>query len=410
MATIMESEAEKRPRMKKRKYVIEDVVMKNKNKIEPLLVNFANGQPLEGSELRGTLHRAAEYQGLNSTPNILTINTPYLGYAGSQPDAQMSGGVTMFLGILDPNTGRMRLVETSQYTVQPVVKDIAIHNTPRKATDANTYDEKQEAIAAAFGSKKAKQSVARKRQNKVEAETMSGAIDQAAAAAGDHSSAVDEYLEQQNETSLLTILPPCNRKANQIQDVYPLEDLAPDDFLAQLQEPAEALLCGQDLGPKSTLLFREMVENARHEGKYGNQLRLACIALLVKHLLEFLACRNTMLRDFEKGRIMEDCCKGVISWIMQEYTVKQGNFITKTKKDEDRAFCLSLILAFISSRYELSVSTLLQSMPINRDRLNLLMKVIGATYSSSTHSFVLKLPLAKYSQSFKKSKTSKKKK
>ena len=37
--TVMgsEEEAEKRPRLKKRKYMIEDVVMKKKNKIEPLL-------------------------------------------------------------------------------------------------------------------------------------------------------------------------------------------------------------------------------------------------------------------------------------------------------------------------------------------------------------------------------------
>ncbi|KAK8381158.1 hypothetical protein O3P69_008198 [Scylla paramamosain] len=403
-----EEETEKRPRMKKRKYIIEDVVMKKKKKIEPLLVNFANGQPLEGSELIGTLHRRTDKQEPHSVHNMLTIKTPFLNYAGGQTVAQMSGGVTTFLGILDPDTGRMRLMETSQYTVQPLVKDTTPSKTIKAVLDASTYDEKQEATAAAFGSKKAKQAVNRKRQNKVEAETMSGAIDQAASTAADHILNVEDYMEQQEETSLLTILPPCNRKANKIEDVYQLENLAPDDFLAQLQESAETLLCGQDLGPKNSLLFREMMENARHQGKYKNQLRLACLALLVKHLLAFIDLKDPMLKDFMKGRIMEDSCKGVISWIMQEYTVKQGNFISKTKRDEDRALCLSLILAFISSRYELSVSTLLQSVPVNRDRLNLLMRVIGATYSSATHSFVLKFPLAKYSQSLKKSKRQKK--
>ncbi|KAG0713004.1 DNA-directed RNA polymerase I subunit RPA49 [Chionoecetes opilio] len=402
-----EEDGERRPKMKKRKYVIEDVVMRTNNKIEPLLVNFANGQPLEGSELKGTLHRR-EKQGVNSTHKLLTIKTPFLGYAGSQTNAQMPVGMTMFLGILDSHTGKMRLIETSQYTVQPVLKDTAFHNASKGPDEVNTYDEKQEAIAASFGSKKAKQAVARRRQNRVETDTMSGAIDQAAAAAGDQALGVEEFMEQQEGTSLITILPPCDRKATTILDVYKLGELAPDDFLAQLQEQAEALLGGQDPGPTSTLLFREMVENARHEHKFGNQLRLACVALLVKHLVAFLDCKNPLLRDFGKGRIMTDCCNGVVAWIMQEYTLAQGNFITKTKKDEDRAFCLSLILAFISSRYELSVSTLLQSIPIKRDRLDLLMKVIGANYSTSSHSYVLKLPLAKYSQNFKKSKKPKK--
>ena len=85
--------------LKKVKYITVLTVLSNSP------VNFANSQPLEGSELRGTLHRGANKQGLLSTPNMLTINTPYLGYAGRQTVAQMSGGVTMFLGILDPDTG-----------------------------------------------------------------------------------------------------------------------------------------------------------------------------------------------------------------------------------------------------------------------------------------------------------------
>ena len=39
-------------------------------------------------------------------------------------------------------------------------------------------------------------------------------------------------------------------QAIRIQVVYQLENLAPDDFLAQLQESAEKLLSGQEIGPK----------------------------------------------------------------------------------------------------------------------------------------------------------------
>ena len=43
---------------------------------------------------------------------------------------------------------------------------------------------------------------------------MSGAIDQAAAAIADNNLNVEDYLEEQEETSLLGILPPCNRKVS----------------------------------------------------------------------------------------------------------------------------------------------------------------------------------------------------
>lgn len=398
-----EVEVEKGPKMKRRKYLVEDVVTKSANKIEPLLVDFANGQPLHGADLRGTLHRVSDKHGVHAKNSLLTVQTPILSYTGTETRTRQPGSVNTFLGLLDKATGRIRLVEASQYTVQPVIQKLASTVTGRGLPDTATYNEKQEAIAAAFGSRKAKQQVARRRQNQVEAETMSGAIDHAAAVAVDSSEAVGRHLEQQEETSLVGILPPCNREASRVEDVYCLQDLAPDDFLAHMEESATAILTAQqELDPKSTLLFREMVENAKHESKFGDQLRLCCVALLVNHLLAFLTCRGNLLRDFEKGHLMDGCCRRVAVWVVQEYTQKQGSLLTRTQKDEDRALCLLLILAFISNKYELPVSTLLQSVPIKKERLNLLMRVIGATYKATTHSFQLKLPLAKLTQNVKK--------
>lgn len=68
---------------------------------------------------------------------------------------------------LSPSPGRIRLVEASQYTVQPVIQKPSSTVTGRGRPDTATYSEKQEAIAFAFGSRKAKQEVARRRQNQV---------------------------------------------------------------------------------------------------------------------------------------------------------------------------------------------------------------------------------------------------
>lgn len=66
-----------------------------------------------------------------------------------------------------PPPGRIRLVQASQYTVQPVIQKSPSVVTGQGVPDSATYSEKQEAIAAAFGSRKAKQAVARRRQNQV---------------------------------------------------------------------------------------------------------------------------------------------------------------------------------------------------------------------------------------------------
>ncbi|KAG0712118.1 hypothetical protein GWK47_019160 [Chionoecetes opilio] len=192
----------------------------------------------------------------------------------------------------------MRLIETSQYTVQPVLKDTAFHNASKGPDEVNTYDEKQEAIAASFGSKKAKQAVARRRQNRVETDTMSGAIDQAAAAAGDQALGVEEFMEQQEGTSLITILPPVTGSCrSRLKHSWGARTQDPRKYTHILY--IHRLFYFQ----QEYSSFREMVENARHEHKFGNQLRLACVALLVKHLVAFLDCKNPLLRDFGKGRI-----------------------------------------------------------------------------------------------------------
>lgn len=61
----------------------------------------------------------------------------------------------------------MRLIEASQYTVQPVIRITDSQATDTENPESSTYNEKQEAIASAFGSKKAKQAMAKRRLNQV---------------------------------------------------------------------------------------------------------------------------------------------------------------------------------------------------------------------------------------------------
>ncbi|XP_042224040.1 DNA-directed RNA polymerase I subunit RPA49-like [Homarus americanus] len=393
-----------KPVLTKRKCVIEDVIMRNTRKVEPLFVTFANGQPVEGAHLSGTLHQNITRDRRHQHKRILEIETPGLNYDGTnfgKEVSSLSAKQSVFLGILNKATGKMRLIETSSYCVHPVLESTKTTKALlKKSSDLLTFAEKQEAITSAFGSKRAQQSVNRRKLYQVNAQNMSVAIDQATS-----SVTLDPtYLEvSQEDKTILAILPECNRKASRPEDVYQLESIAPDNFLAYMEDSARELLDGKDPDPKSTLLFKELLAVAKLEEDEENQVRLTCLALYVEYLVTFLNMKGRDIQHMKvKDKNLQGCPPMIKRHILDEYTHNHLNKRVRSSQNEDRAMCCAMVLSLIASKYQLSLSTLLSSLMVTRDKLNTLMKVVGATYVTAKNSYVLKIPLAKLAKPFKK--------
>lgn len=393
---LEETETHITPTIKKRKCLIGDVHLKQNAKAEPLLVSFSNGRVLDNADLNGTLYQNISTSKRRMRQRVFVVDTPKMRYAGK--NFGLTAGTTsresVFIGVLDKNTGKMELVETSSFLLHPVLEDIKSTNHHLKDTvHSLTLDEKQEQVATSFGTKKAKQYVNRRKQYQVNTEDMALAIDQAA-------SAVDlksEDLEQDGEEKdpLLSILPECDRDASNIEDVYKLEVIAPDCFLCNFEKTARHLLAGNDPDENCSLLFRELLASAKLEEEEEKQLRLTCVALYVETLLKFLR-----LKDRELKNALQDCAAKVRRHIFHKYTEMINQKRMRNREATDRAMVCLLILAFIANKYQLSVSALLQSINITRDRLEVVMRVIGASYMRYSNSYKLQLPLAKVAKQF----------
>ncbi|XP_071535361.1 DNA-directed RNA polymerase I subunit RPA49 isoform X1 [Panulirus ornatus] len=385
--------------LKKRKCIIEDVILKNNVKAEPLFVTFANGRPQESASLKGTLHWNTSHDRRRRHRRMFTVETPRLNYVGKNFGNETGTSFTnhtQFLGILDKATGKMRLMETSSFCAHPMLETASTTNYLfAKPHQSFTYDEKEEVITSAFGSKRAKQLVSHHKQYQVDAQNMSKAVNQAAESVSVKASELID--DSQEEESLVAILPECNREAGCPEDVYKLESIAPDSLLVYFEEFARNLLLeGKNHNPKWTSLCRELLARAKLEKDDENQVRLTCVALYVEYLLSFLRMKSRDLRYFRfNDNNMKGCPPKIKNHIMNEYTQHNHNQRFRTRQNEDSAFCCVLVMSLIANKYCLPVNTLLLSLGIPRDKLNLLMKVIGATYVAKSHSYELKIPLTK---------------
>ncbi|XP_063612583.1 DNA-directed RNA polymerase I subunit RPA49-like [Penaeus indicus] len=242
-----ETETPITPTLKKRKCLIGDVHLKQNAKAEPLLVSFSNGRVLDNADLNGTLYQNISTSKRRIRHRVFVVDTPKMRYAGKNfgLTAGMTSRESVFIGVLDKNTGKMELVETSSFLLHPVLEDIKSTNHHLKdSVHSLTFDEKQEQVVTSFGTKKAKQYVNRRKQYQVNTEDMALAIDQAASAVDLKSEDLEQGVEEKNP--LLSILPECDRDALSIEDVYKLEVIAPDYFLCNFEKTARHLLAGND--------------------------------------------------------------------------------------------------------------------------------------------------------------------
>ncbi|XP_066984808.1 DNA-directed RNA polymerase I subunit RPA49 isoform X1 [Macrobrachium rosenbergii] len=380
----------------KRKFVIESVERKAKSRAEPVLATFSNGKPRKSGNLKGILHQNNTANFRYQSQRLFTVETPWLNYIGknyndndSSPNHDL-----VFLGVLNKATGKMRLIETSSYTLQP---KISFEKDPTNPESEETYQEKVERITTLFGSKRAKKVMKQRQINQLNMEGMAGAIKEATADVTVEQD--DLMISADNECDYLTLLPESDREAKSPEEVYKLEWIAPDYFLANFEDIARKHIADKmEFDEMYSLLTRVMLSVAKLEADEENQVRLVCLALYVEYLVKLCLLKN---RDIWNRTVLEGCPHEVKQHILNQYTKGRGKGRTMSAEDKDRILCLILVLALIGLKFEVAANILVESLHIDIKRLHLLMRAIGASYVGENFSFKLRFPLTKIAKSYK---------
>ncbi|KAF7997136.1 hypothetical protein HCN44_005413 [Aphidius gifuensis] len=338
--------------------VIEEIIMDQK-KIQPIIVKFQNGEIEE--------EKAKKMQvGLFRDPNennktLLSMSNGKMVYKGYRPDQKKEQTYTM-LAIRNKNTGKVKLIQAERWLLGPVLDKEA--NTD-DALDKNRAIHLN-ALNKQFGSKKAKRRTEQYEKMQVNPED------------------VKEDLEKKIH------IPPCNRDATSVEEVYSAYDILPKDQLLILAAKHEEIV----------KLERK---NAFFVGTLANLMKLPADSKRNEKIaiLEFIysTCQWLCLPIKTPKKLLDELCPTspeIRSFIIKNYSVMSANGRTRPTTIRDKGFVHCLILGLMISDYTLNLELFatMISGKTGLKKLNELARIIGARSSKdNTLNIVLKLPL-----------------
>ncbi|XP_076058002.1 RNA polymerase I subunit E [Oratosquilla oratoria] len=376
---------------KKRTYKVADVIVKKKTRAEPVLMTFSNGSLEPGSGLTAKLHtnNSTEFR-RRQRQRLATLDTDKLNYFGKNfgIDEVTTVKEQTFIGIYDKDTCKMKLVEMSCFNMKPrIIVPSSKNPVLVNSEQTQTYMEKQEQFAEDFGTKKAKLKMDRVKLSKVNAEEMESAMSQAVKDV----TVAEKELDWAKGMKYEDVLPPCNREAEKVEEVYSMDDIVFASELEMLRKKADEVWEAEKLEEGYSDLFKYLLASAKAEEEEWIQTRLVCAALYVEFIIKVF---KMQYRKLHAVKLPLDGCPPRLQYkILDSYT--EGKDRVKSKVMRDKAVCHILVLLFLVNRFEIDGSVLMQSFPMLEQRkLNTLFKLVGATQSKESSLYKLQLPLS----------------
>ncbi|KYM99324.1 PREDICTED: uncharacterized protein LOC108776851 [Cyphomyrmex costatus] len=374
--------------MKLLKAVVEDVIVQS-NKIQPIIVNFQNGElkDEEAKEISCGLYREQK-----NNKTVLALSNGHIVYKGYRPDCKKES-IRTLLVLHNKRTGKARLFEMERWEVTPVLDK-------SEDEDNNSDIDKIMILNKQFGSKKVKRRTEQYEKLQVNVESVKEDLEKAVSSI--EIDRVDLSTQLSPDDCLNAVLPACNRNVSNVKDVYNVYDIIPKSKLETLYEHAMEVLKG-DMEGKGTF-FKRILKSIQSDPDNVNK-----VALLL--YMEMINAWFAMPMKIAKKRDVNVCSisEEVNQHIIDTYSVTSPNGRTRPNFMKDKGLIHSLILALTLSNFTLDLE-LFRVMLETRTSLKKLMdltKIIGAVSSKDDKKIVvLKVPLPPPASYVKKGKKS----
>ncbi|EFN84477.1 uncharacterized protein LOC105183234 [Harpegnathos saltator] len=362
--------------MKQFKAIIEDVKV-DTTKIQPIIVNFQNGE-LKDEEVKkiscGLFHDQREDQ------TVLALSDGQTVYKGYKPDpkTQMTRKMLVFHNKV---TGKVRLVEAELWDVSPVLQKPVIEE------NKNDVDDKIAMLNKQFGSKKVKRRTEQYEKLKVNVHSVKDQLEKTVS--NIEVNRVDLSTELPNEYITNTNLPSCNREATNVKDVYNIYDIIPKSKLETLYDQAMEILKGNiDGKPKFfTRILRTIQSDPDNVNKVAMLLYIEATSIWFA-----MPMKDAKKRDV----VVCQASKEVNTHIIDTYSVLSASGRLRPNTIKDKAIIHSLILALTILNYTLDLESfrLMLETRISLKKLLDLSKIIGAVPNKDDKKIItLKIPL-----------------
>ncbi|XP_071447338.1 DNA-directed RNA polymerase I subunit RPA49 [Hetaerina americana] len=359
-----------------RKGVVSEIILA-KDRLPPIIVDFQNGNvdPNEIGCLNVNVHKCER-----TNKRLVSVTSDGIGYKGVCKNPLLR----RFIAIRRKSTREVRLFEAAMCTLSPCLEQT-------KAVKLNLSDnEIRRALAKAYGTKA-------RRMNAVLAETLKLDADEVKEAAA-NVEITEERLEEASKMKVdpvYEVLPPHQREAKEIEEVYKLEDILVEEILHHFDEEVKRIMnCTPEELKENNLseffFSAWQVLQCKYDGMERKILSLKCL-LFVECLGHLLQTSAVNLR-----KVGYSTCyfsETLSDYILNLFTSKMVNGRSCSKAQQDKAICYVLVLCFLNFDYKVDITTLIKVTKSSVTRLTQLCRVIGARVDKQRIA-TLRLPLA----------------
>ncbi|XP_015176579.1 PREDICTED: DNA-directed RNA polymerase I subunit RPA49-like isoform X2 [Polistes dominula] len=356
-----------------------DEVISQPNQVKPIIVQFQNGQ-LADEETENI--SCGLFHDKQKDKKLLAVSCRQMVYKGYKPDDKQQLMNTMLL-LHNKRTGKVRLVEAERWSVNAVLDKQVLDN------DKHTSDEKMVLLNKKFGSKKAKRKTEQYEKMKVNVDAVKDDLEKTVA-----NIKIDkEDLKTPTTDEIITDIhiPPCNRDACNVEDVYNLNDIVPENILETLNEASNKII--QCVPTGKSKYFMYIIRSLKSDPDY---IKKVSILLYMDAVSKWL---NIPIKDVKKrGASICPESEEINSHIIDTYSIQSNGGRLRPASMKDKAIIHCLILGLIISNYVINIellATMLQSR-IGIKKLSNLSRIVGMVpCKNDKNSYTLKLPLPK---------------
>ncbi|XP_006572264.1 uncharacterized protein LOC551240 isoform X2 [Apis mellifera] len=320
----------------------------------------------------------------NKKKTMLALSNQQIVYRGYKPDTTQDLMRTMLV-FHNKKTGKARLVQVERWQVTPILEKSAIKD------NRQAEDEKIAILNKQFGSKKVKRRTEQFERLKINIESIKEQLEQTVSNVKINKMELSTQLPN-NEYITNTTLPECNRKATNVNDIYNIYDIVPENKLENLYNNVKEILNNNSNTLEENSKF--FIRTLQYLKSDSDNLKKTALLIYIQAIATWL---NMPIKDAKK-RGIKVCLvsEEINSYIINTYSVQSnhGRLRPTSIKDKGVIHCMILALIICNFTLDLELFATIFSHRMGLKKLTDLARIIGALPNKEDKKIItLKIPL-----------------
>ncbi|KAK6632700.1 hypothetical protein RUM43_013470 [Polyplax serrata] len=358
---------------------------KQKGRVNPVIVNFQNGEITESNAKNFKVTLTPDESGRTKVEVESTEGNIFQEVTFDRPKMRQ------YIAIRNKITKKVKVIEVDSSLLINSV--FAPQKAQEDTTDASDFSKNLMNLSKIFGGKKSFSKLHQKDKLNVSTSLMDEDIKEAAKGVKQEEDTDKSLSLRVDEMdSVMELLPPCNRNASKLSEVYILTEILTEEELLALKDQVRNVGLEKELhdADQYSTFFTLNYEQVKKSNE-DLENRIAGL-LFAETLIKFLLMPSKQIT----GKKANFCSFSSVihSKLLNEFCIRSGSSVSRPFSMRDKIACYIIALTLISCNFQIDLKTLAQASSVHLKRLTRLARVIGAVpMTKDGNCYHLKLPL-----------------